>query len=253
MKTGSLTDPYGNLLGSGGAGFPPPLDANHIYVYACSEPNGAKTLSNSGNGANGDLTIQGSEYTNYVLNSKAFGKNCKSFRNLIQGGIGGAWSGTACFMTGTSTTLETFVMPNCMQASVAAGTLAAAYGNTPGTDFIILETTSNDTSYRVRVGVSGILLTTGLFTLGNDMQAHHVMASYNGTTGTVNVYVDGAIEVTATYGIARSFQPMISFSIGNAYNSTTSSYRGWMNQVRFSNIERSVSYAATTTEILINM
>lgn len=253
MKTGALTDPYGNLIGTGGAGFPPALDANHKYVYACSEPNGAKTLANSGNGANGDLTIQGTEYTNYVLNSKAFGKNCDSFRNLIHGGVGGAWSGTSCFMTGASITLEAFVMPNCMQSQTLPGTIAAAYGNTPWYDFILLETTSNDTSYRIRLGVSGVLLTTGLFTLGNDMRAHHVMASYNGATGVVSAYVDGGPSVTATYGVARSFNNMICFSIGNAYNSTTSSYRGWMNQIRFSNIARSAAYAATTTETLVAM
>ena len=253
MKTGLLTDPYGNLIGSGGAVSPPVLDANHIYAYACSEPNGSQSIQNSGNGANGDLTIQGTEYVDYVLNSNAFGKNCKSFRNLHHGGIGGAWSGTSCFMSGTSITIEAFIMGNCLQAGAALATIAAAYGNTPGYDFIIIETTSDDNSYRVRMGVNGIMLTTGLFTINNDAKAHHIMGSYDGTTGILNVYVDGGIEVTATYGFARSFQPMICFSIGNSYNSTTNSYRGWINQIRFSNIARSTSYAITTTEILVNI
>jgi hypothetical protein len=253
MKTGVLTDPYGNAIATASGGSAPAIDANHIYVYGCTEAAGSTVLVNTGSGANGNLTIQGTQYTDYFLSSKAIGRNAKSFRNLNLSGVGGAWSGTSCSITGGSATIEAFVKPNCLQAAATSGTIIACYGATTANDFLLIETTGNDSSYRAVVNIAGTAQFAQYFTVSNDAGGHHLMASYNGTTGTLNVYVDGALETTATYGSAHSLATMITMVIGNTYSSTTTSYRGWITQARFSNIARSVSYAATTTETLVAM
>lgn len=249
MKTGVLTDPFGNPISGGTVGgSAPAIDANHIYVYSCSETSGT-TLVNTGSGSNGDLTLQGSANTNYYLGSNMVGRSLKSYLGILNNGTGGAWSGTSCSVSGGSISIEAFFLPEV----TTSGYVLYAEGSTPANDYIQVYCPTTAGVYQVKVNIGGSSISSPNITLQFNKTPIHLLATYDGSNGNLKVYINGALYTTATYGVAKSLATMVALSVGNKKGSTTNSFKGYIAQARFSNSVRTSSYAISTTKTLSAM
>ncbi len=249
MKTGVLTDPYGNPIRGGiTGGLAPAIDANHQYVYACNETSGT-TLVNTGAGANGDLTIQGSAGTNYNLASSMITRSSKSFMNMSNNSTGGAWSGTSCSIAGGDASIEAFIMPNIS----TSGYIVSAEGATPANDYFSIFCPTTPLTFVVRTAVAASVLSSPNIPLYSNKYPIHILATYTGSTGTIRVYINGDLFGSSTYGITKALATMTAVSVGNKKGSTTNSFKGYIMQARFSDSVRSSSYALSTAKTLFAM
>lgn len=254
MKTGVITDPYGNPVSTSG-GTAPALDANHIYVYNCDETSGT-TLANTGTGANGNATFTGTINTNYYLGSKIMGKGMTSFRPLAAGvgASGYAVTGNSCSITGGSVSIEAMIFCNDIIVAGAAdpsGTIFRAQ-NATNTDFIQLSTTYFSQNFYAAAAVTGTgIVSTGTVLLQNNSNRYHTMVSYNASTGVINFYINGILEKTATFGGAASLPTLTKIYIGNDSDYAWGTFQGYIAHVRVSDIVRSASYALSSAEAFL--
>lgn len=254
MKTGVLTDPYGNAISVNGfAGLAPAIDANHVYVYNCTEAVGATVLKNTGGGVNGDLTLNGTAGVDYLLNSEKIGKNTKSYRSLLVDGAGYVASGTSCSIAGGSLSMEMFAWLDNDVTAMSDGksmwVVSAAAADT-----IYFNNQFNNGSPTITlngVGTFNCPEKDGIRSTTNTVA--HYMATYDGTTGILRYYVNGLLvgNVTVTGG-AHAFPTGVQIGF-NGYPAASNSVRGWYTQLRWSNIARSAAYALTTANTLLAM
>jgi len=249
MKTGILTDPYGNpIVGSSGL-TAPTIDSNHIYVYDCSESSGT-TLSNTGSGSNGTLTFNGAENTDYTLGERFLGRSIKGFRNLNYSGTGGATSGTSCSITGSNISIEAFIMIDYYSSTQDAGYIVCA--DAGSADFISLDLYFGN--IRLQVATTGHTTAQAYFTTNNILNSPlHILGTYVQSTGALKVYCNGLQTASATALGAYTLPTLTRVSVGDLSYSSGTSFKGYISQARFSNITRSASYALTTAENLLGM
>jgi hypothetical protein len=254
MKTGILTDPYGNPLSGGGGGGPAPaIDANHLYVYDCSEASGSTTLANTGSGVNGTLTLHGTAGTDYLLSSQRIGRNTKSFRSLILDGAGYVASGTSCSITGGSLSLEMFTwFDNDAQGMTDGNSMWVASAG--GVDAIYFNNQYNGGAPVITLNGVGTFYSTEQDGIRSTINtATYYMATYAGATGVLTYYVNGlAIGSITVTGGAHAFPTVVQIGF-NGYPGSNNSVKGWYTQLRYSNIARSASYALATASTLLAM
>jgi hypothetical protein len=257
MKTGVLSDPYGNSVAGSSAGSAPALDANHIYAYDCDEASGSTILVNKGSGANGNLTLQGTEGTHYQLAQKFLGRNTKCIRNLIPGGTGtgsgGAVSGNSCSVSGAGITIEI----------VACADLSKWNGSTGSSGDLIMLSNASEwmtlaSGYYPQqprgasiIGGFGALGLTGSY-IPNNVGMAHIMVVFDSTNTTLKQYTNGALTEISTPTTANNFaSPFTKISIGTGTND--GSHWAWFRHARISNIVRSATYASQTAEAFLAM
>lgn len=253
MKTGVLTDPYGNAVSTSG-GTAPALDANHIYVYNCDETSGT-TLANIGSGANGDATFTGTINTDYYVGSKIMGRNMTSFRPLNSGpsATGYAVTGNSCSITGGSISVEVMIVPNDIIVEGAADPLGTIFKiqDAGNTDFVEIATTYfAQNFYGTAVITGGGANSTSTFVLSSNANRYHLMLTYNAATGVLYLYVNGILEKTASFGAAHSLPTLTKIYIGGG-DASWGTFQGWIAHLRISDIVRSASYALSSAEAFL--
>ena len=254
MKTGILTDPYGNSLSTNGfAGLAPAIHANHLYVYDCSENIGATFLKNTGSGVNGNLTFNGTAGIDYILNSERIGKNTKSYRSLLVDATGYVSSGTSCSISGGSVSMEMFTWFDNDALNMTNGNSMWLISS-GAADALYFNTQYNNNSPTITLNGVGTFACPEKDGIRSTLNvAAHYLATYDGTTGILKYYVNGLLagSITVTGG-AHAFPTAVQIGF-NGYPGSTNSVRGWYTQLRWSNIARSASYAMATANTLLAM
>jgi hypothetical protein len=238
-------------VATGTAGSAPAIDANHQYVYSLTEAAGSTTLANTGNGANGTLTLAGVSGTDYVIASKAIGRALSSYRGLKTGTtLGGASSGTACSVAGGSITLECFV--RLSQDNTGTASIISVDAGTAN-DWMCIQSTSVGVYYAA-IGIGGAYS----FTTNWNPQPYlftplHLMATYDAVTGALKLYSNGVVVASASLAPAP-LATMTRVNVG-AFGPiySTQSFLGWVTQARVSNVARDAAYALATAETLLGM
>lgn len=256
-QTWSLTSPTSGDIAIGVTGLtfaeanggwpgekPATPDASDRYVYDFTETtgftSGGATIANTGPGPNGTLTVTGSAW----LGSQALAKSQGSVRLFGNAASHGAYSGTSASVGGSgSITLEAYTMTrrNDQFAEVASTSNGSNAGLCLVQYFTVGEAywvagiiaagnvwdTSATTVAKVRVGVPT-----------------HLAATYNHTTNTLRLYVDGveiATRVT-TAGALPGQTQIIAGNINIPSVLTNITYIGDIGQMRVANVARSASY-----------
>jgi len=250
MHTGTLTDPYGNPISTGTSS--PAIDANHIYVYDCSETSGT-TFFNKGSGVNGNATLQGTANTSYYIGSKMIGRNVTGFRNLIAGtsGTGGATTGNSCSITGGSVSVEMLVVLNDIKVDGAADPQGAFFRvqNATNTDYVQISSSYYSTSIYASAGVTGWgVASTSAISLVANGSRYHFLLTYDGTNGNIKFYVNGILEGQNSLGGAAALPTLTKIWIGSDNNAGWGCIQSWIAHMRVSNITRSASYAMSSAE-----
>lgn len=249
MKTGVLTDPYGNPIGGSSGVSAPAIDANHIYVYACNETSGT-TLANTGGGSNGTLTFNGTENTDYTLGESLLGKTLKSFRNLNYGGTGGAKSGTSCSITGGEISIELFYTTDYYTTGFDYGQMISA--DAGASDYIKLSAYFGN--IRLQVATSGHTDGDIYFDGGHVLKCPiHILGTYSSATGAMKIYLNGVLTKSGSTLAPYTMPTLTRIAVGDYSNSSGESFKAYITQARFSNVVRSASYALATAENLLAM
>ena len=223
---------------------PAALDANHIYAYDCAETSGT-TLANLGSGANGTMTISGNAY----LGSKFLAKSQSSVRFFAENPTDGASTGTSCSMsTATGFSIEAYVASDLNDKfghvlSIDDGTnqngiLIAHYFTLAGTQAF----------WTVAVFRNGSVIDTSA-NQSNKVQPRagtHLLATYEYGVG-MKLFVNGLLAATNTI-VTGSLGTMARMTMGIDRAFGQSNFRGYISQVRFSNIPRNASYALSRAE-----
>lgn len=249
MKTGILTDPYGNPIGGSGGLAAPAIDANHIYVYDCSETSGS-TLANTGSGSNGTLTFNGTENTDYTMGESFLGKTLTSFRNLNYNSTGGAKSGTSCSISGGEISIEILLATDYYTSGFDDGKIIEADAGV--NDFIRMSAYFGN--IRLEVGTNGHATGDIYFNSGLLLQCPlHLLGTYSSITGAMKIYANGLTVITGSTVAPYTMPTLTRVGVGDSSESSGQSFKGYMTQARFSNVVRSASYALATAENFLGM
>ena len=258
MKTGVLTDPYGNLKSAVIAKSAPPLDANHIYAYDCNEISGSTVLVNKGSNSGGNLTLQGVEGTNYALGQAVMGRNTKCIRNLTfgsGGSNGGAISGAVSFSSASGFTLEIVACTDLSQWSSALGQTGSLMYIGNGSEYFTVLSTYYPQIPRGAALINGFgsIGTPGIITyIPNNGGMAHIMCTFDPSNTSIKQYINGALIDFTTPTTANNYvSPFTAISIGTSTNDGT--FSGWFMYARISNIVRSAAYASQTAEAFLAM
>lgn len=257
----------GLFVGGGNVGGAvPAIDSNHLYVYACEESSGSTTLANTGSGANGALTLQGTEGTAFALGSRKLARYRNGVRFLADTNARGAISAATASIAATTLSIESYVCVHSIPTN-------------PGV-VIALDAGANDSFYVaafVNAGVNGVSpffycgikiggvdnntgaagnLSIAGFEGGHSIRLgvpQHVLATYDKAgSPSLKLYVDGVLvasNATPT-GTPATFTRV---ALGNIGSAAANAMRGSVLQARVSNVARPVAYAIAATEALYSL
>lgn len=230
-----------------GAGWPgtspSALDSNHVYAYDFAETSGT-TFANSGTGPSGALSLVGSAY----LGSKYLAKSQNCIRFLAENAADGAFTGTSCAMSSaTGFTIEAYVASTFNDDF---GIIAMCDDNAGQDGMSIVHYYNGGQSFwTVGVTAGGVVIDTSAFTNAKVKIGipTHVMGTYEFGVG-MKLFVDGVLMATNTLQTA-ALGVMARMSVaGDTIYGGTTSFRGYVSQVRFSNVVRNASYALARAE-----